>query len=127
LAQDLHKPEDLNDQICLRDTTWAEDWDLWTHAARPGQAFAPRGPVFSLYALALEETMNGAGVLMGHSTLTDRHLTSGRLVAPFGTRVALPDHLRLWSARPLRSGSPAGLVSQYLKQSAWLPDGADTP
>lgn len=114
----LRKPEDLAGVTCLSDSTWFGDWQHWISAAKPDWSFSPRGPTFSLYALAVEEALNGAGVLMGHSALIDTHLKSGRLVAPFETRVTLPDTLNLWCPRAVRPHSPAGRVVNWLKKNA---------
>jgi len=113
-AARLSSPTDLLNETCLSDTTWADDWTVWFAQAAPDLAFAPRGPVFSLYALALEETINGAGILMGHSALVQTALDQGLLVAPFETRVPLKNDLRLWPTRPLAANSPARRVSDWL-------------
>lgn len=115
LADRLHRPEDLRQLPCLIDTTWHADWSLWMAAALPGQTFVPRGPEFSLYALAVEETVNGAGVLMGHEALIAPYLARGQLVAPFATRVTLAQALRLWAPRPLLPGSAARRVADWLR------------
>lgn len=117
LAAQLHGPEDLARLPCLSDAVWSEDWALWAAAA--GQAgFVPRGPVFSLYALAVEEAAHGAGVLMGHQALVAGHLAQGRLIAPFGPQLVLPlpHALRLWSARPLAKGSAPAKVAKWLRE-----------
>lgn len=113
LAERLTGLEGLVDLPCLVDSVWADDWRLWAKAAGL-EAFSPRGPVFSLYALAVEEAVNGAGVLMGHGALVAAHLASGALVAPFETRLRLDRDLTLWSARLLRAGSPAARVAEWL-------------
>lgn len=118
LAARLRCPSDLRDVACLSDSTWSDDWELWSRAAMPGTRFAPRGPVFSLYSLAVEETLNGAGVLIGHEALVAPHLAAGRLVAPFDAKVRLPKSLRLWSPRPIRPGTPAGRVARWLREPA---------
>lgn len=114
VAARLGSPADLEDVPCLSDSTWAGDWAAWATAAMPGAAFAPRGPVFSLYALAVEETVNGAGVLIGHDALVAPLVAKGTLVAPFAHRVTLDRQIRLWSARPLRAGSAASRVARSL-------------
>lgn len=114
LAQGLTRPEDLLDAPCLIDTAWSGDWDDWAAVALPGGGFAPKGPVFSLYALAVEEAVNGAGVLMGHEALIGHHLEEGRLVAPFAAKVATGRLLTLWSARTPRPGSAAAQVADWL-------------
>lgn len=117
LAARLNTPHDLTNTPCLTDTSWASDWARWADVAMPGKPFVPRGPVFSLYALAVEETINGAGVLMGHEALIAPHLAAGTLVAPFETKVELDQYLRMWSLRPLRGSSPAGRVAAWLRGS----------
>lgn len=103
---------DLGGVPCLSDSSWARDWDIWLQAV--GEIVPVRGPVFSLYALAVEEAVNGAGVLMGHGPLVAGHLERGTLVSPFSQRVGLPEGFRLWSARPLRKGSAAAQVASFL-------------
>lgn len=115
LADRLTRPEDLFDLPCLTDSAWSEDWADWADVAMPGRGFAPKGPVFSLYALAVEEAVNGAGVLMGHEALIRRHLEDGRLVAPFGSRVTLNRALTLWPARVPRPGTAVARVVEWLE------------
>lgn len=116
LASKLGQPQDLYAVPCLSDSTWSGDWAAWAAEAMPGRRFAPRGPVFSLYALAVEEAVNGAGVLIGHEALVAPLLASGRLVAPFDVRVRLRQHLSLWSPRPIREGSTVDRVARWLRQ-----------
>jgi DNA-binding transcriptional LysR family regulator len=116
LAKQLARQDDILQQTCLSDALWDQDWPQWMRAMAVKGVV--RGPVFSLYALAVEEAVNGAGVLMAHDALVDRHLAEGRLVAPFADKVTLPRHLCLWSARPLRRGTAADLVAKYLKGQA---------
>ena len=97
---------------CLADSAWDQDWALWLKAV--GGTVAVRGPVYSLYALAVEEAVNGAGVLMGHGPLVAGHLERGALIAPFCQRVSLPAGLRLWSARPMPKGSAVARVAAFL-------------
>ena len=118
LAARLREPSDLKEITCLIDAVWREDWATWVGEAAPGLDFAPRGPVFSLYALAVTEAVNGAGVLMGHEALVRTELQSGRLVAPFGIRVALPRHLSVsFAARPKKGSAAERLVSLLKSQS----------
>ncbi|MFO1203114.1 MAG: LysR family transcriptional regulator [Tabrizicola sp.] len=114
LAARLARVEDLASVPCLSDTAWDRDWELWL--ASVGAKVAVRGPAFSLYALAVEEAVNGAGVLMGHGALVAGHLARGALVAPFPQRVALEKGLRLWSARPVAKGSAVARVVEFLAQ-----------
>ena len=96
LAETLSDPRDLKSAVCLTDATWKKDWTLWAASAMPGEEFIPKGPVYSLYAIAVEEALNGAGVLMAHRLLVEEHLRSGRLVAPFAQRVTLSHKISMW-------------------------------
>lgn len=118
LAKSLKHPRDLGDAICLTDVIWASDWSAWMKKAAPGVDLVPRGPVFSLYALAVTEAINGAGVLMGHEALLRNELASGRLVAPFDVRVTLPRHLSASFASRPRRGSAAERLVSLLKAQA---------
>lgn len=118
VAAALKHPRDLHEATCLTDVVWASDWSVWMKKAAPGTDFAPRGPVFSLYALAVTEAINGAGVLMGHEALIRRELDNGSLVAPFGTRVNLPRHLSASFATRPRRGSAAERLVSLLKAQA---------
>lgn len=115
LAAALREPRDLVSVTCLTDATWADDWAAWMKKAAPGLAFAPRGPLFSLYALAVTEAINGAGVLMGHEALVRDELASGRLVAPFTTRVSLPRRLSIATVGSARGRDAVARVVALLK------------
>lgn len=117
-AATLARPRDLIAETCLSDGTWSEDWALWASAAGLGAGFRPRGPVYSLYALAVEEAVNGAGVLIGHEALVARHLAEGRLVRPFGPVLELPRELALWPARRPAPGSAASRLARWLETDA---------
>ena len=108
VAEGLRDLVDLAGVPCLSDAVWQEDWGRWLCSV--GAKISITGPVFSLYALAVEETVNGAGVLMGHSALVARHLRSGALVAPFGPRV----ETGRWLEVGMR-GAPAGPVRALLE------------
>jgi LysR family glycine cleavage system transcriptional activator len=117
LAEGL-RLETLRDAVCLTDTAWQGDWAIWAAAAVPGQAFAPRGPQFSLYALAVEAAVQGAGVLMAHRALVAGHLARGTLVAPFAVAVPLPRAIRLWSLPEARRKDAVAKVAACLHDLA---------
>lgn len=112
LAARIGSLDHLQAVPCLSDSAWDRDWENWLAAV--GADVQVRGPVFSLYALAVEEAVNGAGVLIGHGALVAGHLARGALVAPFPQRVPFAKGLRLWSARPLAKGSAVARVVDFL-------------
>ena len=117
LARDLKHPRDLRKVACLTDTAWAADWDVWAEKAMPGEGFKPRGPVFSLYAVALQEALNGAGVLMAHRALVEPHLRDGLLVAPFNSSVPLSSEISLWILPGQRASQTVRRVVENLCES----------
>jgi LysR family glycine cleavage system transcriptional activator len=83
IAQSLDTPADLVRETLIHDAIWKDDWATWMRNAGQSTARCEAGPVFSLYSIALEEACNGAGVLIGHDILIEKHLRAGTLVAPF--------------------------------------------
>lgn len=101
LAAQLRQVGDLPGAQCLVDSAWASDWEIWLKAV--GQdALQLRGPSYSLYSLAVQEAVNGAGVLMGHEALIQPLLKAGRLVAPFKAPVATGHNLVAMMRQPVR-------------------------
>ncbi len=114
IAARLHHPQQLGALPCIADASWAQDWPNWMRHVGAGEVVV-KGPVYSLYSLAVEEAVNGGGVLMGHADLIARHLETGRLVAPFPQKLRLDRGLYLWSSRAkARQGGPIALVQDWL-------------
>ncbi|WP_026261622.1 LysR family transcriptional regulator [Kiloniella laminariae] len=100
LSRELKNPTDLMNLPLIHDASWSEDWGNWIKSKSPDQRIKSEGPVFSLYSLALEETRNGAGVLIGHEPLVRRLLDLGELVAPFPDKLPLKRSLMIRIAKP---------------------------
>ena len=94
----------------LIDAAWADDWSIWSGRAAPAD-----GPVFSLYSLAVAEAVAGAGFLIGHSHLIDRHVARGDLIAADPRRVRLDRSLTLSLAR--KNAGAAEKVARMLEAS----------
>lgn len=88
IAGALRSPRDLAAYPLLRDTSWAGDWGRWLSAAGATGVPADEGPAFSLYSLAVQAAVEGAGILMAHEALTVAPMAAGALVAPFPVRAA---------------------------------------
>jgi LysR family glycine cleavage system transcriptional activator len=95
LACNLRAPADLAGQTLLHDAVWNSDWAHWLHHAGVGGVDAGRGPSYSLYALALDAALGGAGILIGRRSLVAPHLADGRLVAPFAEEFPSGDRLTM--------------------------------
>jgi LysR family transcriptional regulator, glycine cleavage system transcriptional activator len=111
LAASIRTPKDLYDQLWLRDSRWQDDWPNWLAGVGFDGAILAQPVDFSLYALAVDEACNGAGLLMGHEILVARHVAAGDLVAPFGFTVATGKGL---TAR-LRGGEKRFLPMQIVE------------
>lgn len=83
LAARLHSPADLHNEVWLYDSSWLDDWSIWIEQAAPELGDPKKGPQYSLYSIAVDEAINSAGVLIGHSALVARALARGELVRPF--------------------------------------------
>jgi LysR family glycine cleavage system transcriptional activator len=53
IAARFRTPQDLAKATFLHDSTWSGDWNGWLNETLPGEPFDTRGPVFSLYSLAV--------------------------------------------------------------------------
>ena len=109
LAAQVQALDDLRDLPCLSDVFWPDDWLRWLAQEGPGRGITPRGPAFSLYALAVAEAEAGAGVLMGHAALVASAVAAGRLVRPLAGRVTLDR----WLVAQLPDG-PAGRLGRQV-------------
>lgn len=115
IAARLTSISDLKNETLLHDTTWAEDWAVWfSHVPDPPRT-GKRGPVYSLFAVALEEACNGAGVLMAHEALVAGRLKSGVLVAPFDQRLSLGRSLMMRIAPGFREQPACEMLRSVMK------------
>lgn len=91
----LQNPQDLNQHTLLHDDTLGAleghpDWSAWLRLAGAPGVNAGRGSHFTHGALTLQAAADGLGVALAVDVLAAEDLASGRLVAPFATRLALP-------------------------------------
>jgi len=93
-------PPELAEQTLLQDIVWNTDWARWLKACGRSDVPARAGPRFSLYSMALQAALDGQGVLMGRVNLVSAALADGRLVAPWGPAVPLPETIDLLVPAP---------------------------
>ena len=113
IAHRLKAPRDLAGEVFLHDTAWHNDWNMWLSKIAPKENLNKSGPAFSLYALAIEECKNGAGILMGHEDLVRRQLETGSLVKAFSQKVLLKRFLSIKTAKPI---VPKSLLDAVVKK-----------
>ncbi len=118
LADQIKEPEDLlaipllhqDDTAFLRPKV---DWDAW-FAAAGLQAPMTAGTHFSQADHTVNAALSGGGAMLGRISMTERHLSEGRLVMPF--------ELSLWSNAKYRFVCPDGAEKrpQVARFIAWV-------
>lgn len=122
IATRLAAPHDLGAETLLHDASWRDDWAIWLAAKKLSGIAAASGPAYSLYSLAVEEAIHGAGVLIGHAPLVAPALASGALVAPFARRVATRKPLVATLREPAPAGTPlSDLALRLVEQDLAFP------
>lgn len=124
LAQKLKQRAEPSHDVLLHDETWREDWPEWLRAARAHSgrhrhtSDGHAGPLFSLYSLAVQAAIDGAGLLIGHQPLVESALARGRLVQAF--KFSLPSDKPLCAlvSKQGREDEISRQVVQWLKQDA---------
>ena len=112
IARRLKSPRDLARFPRLSDATWSDDWSRWSSAAGIANVSANGGQVFSLFSLAVQAAIEGAGVLIGHEALVGAPIAAGSLVAPFEIRVETASFLSILA--PDRVSSQAEAIMDWL-------------
>lgn len=95
LAQAQSNGQHWSSLRLLHDTIWRNYWQLWLDEARVPGVQPATGAEFSLYSMARQAAIDGAGVLMGRSSLIDDALRHGLLVPVSELRVPAPDELSI--------------------------------
>lgn len=87
LAAGLRKLVDLARHELLHVPGYAEDWEAWLGLAGVEGIETGKGSFFDQSIMAIRAAMEGKGVMLGRSSLIERELAAGRLVAPFPQRL----------------------------------------
>lgn len=117
LAAGIERPEDLCDTRCIADVGWS-DWAAWAGAVMPDVPFVAQGPGFSLYSIAVQQALLGAGVLIGRQSLVQRYLDSGELIMPIARAVPLGVDIAVWRLPVARGNRMVIKVEEALAQLA---------
>lgn len=92
-SPDLMTSEVLLHQDDTRAFRPAMDWSAWRRAANLPQ-MEHHGPRFSQADHAIDAALEGAGIVLGRISLTQKALKEGRLVAPYKIALTTPAHYR---------------------------------
>jgi len=86
-------PSDLARYTLIHDdSVGAADggWPLWLRAAKAGRVDALRGPRYSLAEIAMQEAIEGRGVVLARWQIAAADLRAGKLVCPFDLAIECP-------------------------------------
>ncbi|MGF6392306.1 LysR family transcriptional regulator [Pseudomonas plecoglossicida] len=117
LSARINAPSDLANARCIKDVGWS-DWQVWSAAVMPEQPLVARGPGFSLYSIAVQQALLGAGVLIGRKSLVQPYLDSGEFVAPIAGSVPLGLTIAAWRLPGAAGNSRVAAVEEALMQMA---------
>jgi len=101
----LRHPRDLR-HFTLIHVDWQRDgetwpsWQMWLAAAGASGIDTTRGLHFDQGLMAIQAAIDGNGVALGDSTLTDVDLAQGRLVRPFELALKAPAQFAYWIVVP---------------------------
>lgn len=94
----LRAPSELDGHVLLHVLGYEEGWAVWLKAAAVQDVHPGQGLQLDNSLLAFEFAANGLGIALGRTSLIDRELESGRLVAPFELSVPINEAFHLvWS------------------------------
>lgn len=88
----LRTPQDLSHHTLLH-IDWKDaeaSWRMWLLAANAGNVDSTKGPRFSEENMAVQAAIDGHGVALVGDKLVNDHITSGRLIYPFGSKHRTP-------------------------------------
>ena len=90
----LKTPDDLRKHRMIHDTSIPGQgehsaWEKWLALAGAKHISVRRGVRFTLAELAMQEAIDGAGILLGRLVLAEGDVAAGRLVHPFKTVLPL--------------------------------------
>ena len=117
-ARPLKRPEDLQRHVLLHAESDARgtplEWSLWLRAMRV-DGLRPAGVLhFSLYDQMIHAAVDGQGIALGRLPLLARLLREGRLVAPFGRRIASAHGYHLLRSKAAAGKAEVGEFAEWL-------------
>ena len=128
IAERISEPADLLNETLITDESILfldppPDWTHWFAAAEHPVKSVPKGLSFTQADHAVDAAQDGAGVVLGRSSMTRQALDSGALVAPFDVVLGTPAYYRI-VCRPGREDLPATRAFRdFLKAEAKKDEG----
>ena len=117
LLKVLKSPQDLHNHTLIHVLGYKEGWALWLKAAGVDIGITPNIQVdTSLMAFQLAKAQ--AGIAMGRSSLLEKELRSGQLVAPFALQVPVQEAFYLIARHTADNLPHASLFRNWLINTA---------
>ncbi|MGL4236186.1 LysR substrate-binding domain-containing protein [Tabrizicola sp.] len=91
----LRKPDDLGRHRLLHVLGYQEGWGIWLNAVGAKAVDPGKGLQLDNSLMAFEIAAEGGGVALGRTSLAERDLALGRLVAPFALNVPIAEGFHL--------------------------------
>jgi LysR family transcriptional regulator, glycine cleavage system transcriptional activator len=114
----LRTPANLARHTLIHVLGYKEGWALWLKKAGINRMPQNTGLQFDTSLMAFEVAAQGAGIAMARSSMIERDLTSGRLVAPFALAVPVEEGFHLLSRKGAQKSSQASLFRAWLMEHA---------
>lgn len=86
----IRVPDDLHHHTLLHVSPQLKDWSRWFTALGVSNPELVGGPIFDLWGSAIQASINGLGIALGHSPLVDDDIAAGLLVRPLPVK-SVPD------------------------------------
>ncbi len=114
VAARLKDPADLRNERLLHVLGYQEGWGTWLNAAGASAVDPGKGLQLDTSLMAFELAAQGAGVALGRTSLAEKELPSGRVVAPFDMRVPINEGFYLIEQRAAKVHPDAQLFSKWI-------------
>lgn len=114
----LRQPSDLRSQTLVASIGFAQGWRQWFQAAKVKEAPPAASLEFDSMRLALETAALGYAVALARTSYADDLLRSRQLRRLFNVRLLATDNLYLTLAPGAQANTPAGMLRDWLVDSA---------
>lgn len=114
----LHSPHDLRHHRLLHVLGYQEGWGIWLNAAGARLVDPGQGLQLDNSLTAFEISAQGGGVALGRSSLAQRDLANGRLVAPFALAVPIEEAFHLLQPEATKGHPDAASFVQWITSRA---------
>ncbi len=110
----LRTPSDLVNHTLIHVLGYKEGWALWLKKA--GVKPSPTIPAlqFDTSLMAFEVAAQGSGVALGRSSMMERELRTGRLVAPFALVIPVEEGFHLVARENLHNAPKAAVFREWV-------------